>query len=282
MIQMYVRMEGLSSVICNRVELNMLDENNEAERIYTEKYMSNLENEAEQAEFLWMYLDKREEFSKQYSIDLVRNYYLDNPLLGKNVLNSVRSMLTVIDVNPMSVVVMAMTSIEVLTKNVLLKPFLMGMLHNGRLADLVTKQLLHQNGLDRFNTLLYWLLDEHIYEGAQKSSDIKMNDDKQTIWQARSDLQKIRNGIIHKAEECTSDDAVKAVELFTHFDRLVSDMLGNLRLTFIIDNNGILRIKPSTFGGYTSIICELHTHERISIERVFNWSMSDFDDEITF
>lgn len=257
----------------------MLDEKSEAERIFVEKYMNDLEDEAEQAEFLWMYLDKRDEFSKQYSIDLVRNYYLDNPSLGKNVLNSVRSMLTVSDVNPMSVVVMAMTSVEVLTKNVLLKPFLMGMLHNGRLADLVTKQLLHQNGLDRFNTLLYWLLDEHIYNGYKKSSDIKMNDGKQTIWQARSELQKVRNGIMHKAEDCTSTDADRAMELYMHFDKLVSEMLASLKLTFSVDSKGVLNVKPSAYGWSTTIVETLY-HYEIRTERDSYSPPVDFDDEI--
>ncbi|EKO3517159.1 hypothetical protein D2H34_001957 [Vibrio fluvialis] len=257
----------------------MFDEKNEAERLFVEKYMNDLDGEVEQAEFLGMYLDKRDEFSKQYSIDLVRNYYLDNPSLGKNVINSVRSMFSVSDVSPMSVVVMAMTSVEVLTKNVLLKPFLMGMLHNGHLADFVTKQVLHQNGLDRFNTLLYWLLDEHIYEGIQKSSDLKMEDGKQTIWQARSELQKIRNDIMHKAEECTASDAEKAIELYMHFDILVSEMLASLKLTFSVDYNGVLNVEPAAYGWSTTIVEAMVNHDKTS-QHIFNGPPMDFDDEI--
>lgn len=257
----------------------MLDEKTEAENFFVEKYINRLEGEAEQAEFFWMYLDKREEFSKQYSLDLVKNYYLDNPSLGKNVLNSVRSMFSVSDVDPMSAVVMAMTSVEILTKNVLLKPFLMGMLHNGQLADLVTKQILHQNGLDRFNTLLYWLLDEHIYGGNKKSADLKMNDGKQTIWQVRSEVQKIRNAIVHKAESCTQDDAKKAMELYMHFDILVSEMLASLKLTFSVDYSGALNIRPSMNERSTTIIDSLYSHER-QIQRGFNEPPMDFDDKI--
>ncbi|WP_219607924.1 hypothetical protein, partial [Vibrio parahaemolyticus] len=64
-------------------------------------------------------MDKRDEFSKQYSTDLVKEYYLDNPNLANNVRNTVRAMVQVKEVEPLSSLIMAMTSLEVLTKNVI-------------------------------------------------------------------------------------------------------------------------------------------------------------------
>ncbi|MCY9844542.1 hypothetical protein [Vibrio caribbeanicus] len=255
-----------------------MEEINEAEQLFFESYLCGLEGEAEQAESFSLYLDRRDEFSKQYSIDLVKNYYLDNPSLGLNVLNSVQSMLRVSDVDPMATLVLAITSVEVLTKNVLLKPFLMGMLHNGRLADLVTKQLLHQNGLDRFNTLLFWLFDEHLYSGEKKSVDLKMPCGTKTIWQARSELQKIRNGIVHKADSCTLQEAEKSIELYVQFDTLVSKMLASLGLAFYITLDEPLVITQSSSKTSRSIL-EALSHRDELYSSIPNM---DFGNEIPY
>ncbi|HBH7909560.1 hypothetical protein [Vibrio parahaemolyticus] len=97
----------------------MYDEQYEAEKILNDKYLEELDDEVWQMESLWLYLDKRDEFSKQYSTDLVKEYYLDNPNLANNVRNTVRAMVQVKEVEPLSSLIMAMTSLEVLTKNVI-------------------------------------------------------------------------------------------------------------------------------------------------------------------
>ncbi|MEZ8747381.1 hypothetical protein AB4369_20780 [Vibrio sp. 10N.261.49.A5] len=261
----------------------MYDEQYEAEKILNDQYLEELDDEVWQMESLWLYLDKRDEFSKQYSTDLVKEYYLDHPHLANNVRNTVRAMMQVQDVEPLSSLIMAMTSLEVLTKNVLLRPFMTGMLHNGFLAELITKQVLSQNGLDRFNNLLYWIIDEHLAdrEGSD-SSDIKFISGRKTIWQTRSELQKIRNEVIHKANSCSAQDAQNAYDLFKQFDSLTTRLLGSLGLGYSMDfDKDIITVtakKQSSFQPSFTILESLSL--KSSSAQQYNEPPMDFDDEI--
>lgn len=251
------------------------EEQFEAEKISSENYLLALEEELSDVDELWLYLDHRDKFSKLYSIDLVRRYYLDNPLIAANLKNTVKAMLATKDTEPMSTVVMAMTSIEVLTKNVILKPFLMGMLHNSYLADMVTRQLLTQNGLDRFNSLIHWIFDEHLSEGDCKSELMKSPYNSRTIWHERTALQKKRNAIIHRAECCEQEDAENAVKLFGEFDRLVCRLINKLDLHFTTDADGVIRVIEGT--GFFST----WTFSNFDVDLYgYNEPPMDFDDEI--
>lgn len=247
----------------------------EAEKISSDNYLLALEEELSDVDELWLYLDHRDKFSKLYSIDLVRRYYLDNPLIAANLKNTVKAMLATKDIEPMSTVVMAMTSIEVLTKNVILKPFLMGMLHNSYLADMVTRQLLTQNGLDRFNSLIHWIFDEHLSERDCKSELMKSPYNNRTIWHERASLQKKRNAIIHRAECCEQEDAENAIKLFGEFDRLVCGLVDQLDLRFMTDTNGVLCVVDGR---------DLFSSWRFSNfdenQYSYNEPPMDFDDEI--
>ncbi|EKO3432562.1 hypothetical protein NTH35_004180 [Vibrio fluvialis] len=258
----------------------MHDEQSEAEKILNDKYLEELDDEVWQTESLWLYLDKRDEFSKQYSTDLVKEYYLGTPLLANNVRNTVRAMVTVQDVEPLSSLVMAMTSLEVLTKNIILRPFMTGMLHNGSLAEFITKQVLSQNGLDRFNNLLYWIIDEHL-EGCD-ASDIKFISGKKTIWQTRSELQKIRNEVIHKANSCSDQDAQNAYDLFKQFDILTTRLLSSLGIGYSMDfDKDIITVTEKEHFSFESnfTILESLTLKRPCIQQ-YNEPPMDFDDEI--
>ncbi|EKD4049942.1 hypothetical protein ORN63_004533 [Vibrio parahaemolyticus] len=258
----------------------MYDEQYEAEKILNDKYLEELDDEVWQMESLWLYLDKRDEFSKQYSTDLVKEYYLDNPHLANNVRNTVRSMVQVKEVEPLSSLIMAMTSLEVLTKNVILRPFMTGMLHNGSLAELITKQVLSQNGLDRFNNLLYWIIDEHLEDS--DASNLKFISGRKTIWQTRSELQKIRNGVIHKANSCSAQDAQNAYDLFKQFDKLTTRLLGSLGLGYSMDfDKDIVTVTEKAHFSFQPnfTILESLSLKRPCIQQ-YNEPPMDFDDEI--
>ncbi|EHV5555058.1 hypothetical protein K0W35_001688 [Vibrio parahaemolyticus] len=220
----------------------MHNESIQADQLFLTAYLDKLEEESEINDFIWSYLENDDKYSRAYSADLIQRYYLNNSLIANNLQDTLKSIMKIHTLDPMSTLILAMTSLEVLTKNIILRPFLNGMLHNSELADMLAKQVLTQNGLDRFNNLVFWIFDQFLEFDDCSAKDISFQNTKQTIWQARANLQKIRNAAIHQAKVCTIEDAEQAINLFIVFDIYTSQLLEVLGLKYKTNKNNELEI----------------------------------------
>ena len=139
-------------------------------------------------------------------------------------------------------VVFYMTAVEILLKATVLRPVILGLIHNEELAAIVVDHTLTGTGFDRYTKLLAGLFDELV---GIKLDSIKAESGK-TILAECTDLQNLRNGVIHRGESRTEEEANRAhTTANAVFHLLVDPMICALGLTII--ERGEIRESESVY-----------------------------------
>lgn len=140
-------------------------------------------------------------------------------------------------------VVFYTTAVEILLKATILKPVILGLIHNENLADVIVKHALAGTGFDRYSRLLSQLFDE--LASMQLNSIARENG--KPLLQECAELQELRNGVIHRGEIRTVDEAVfgKAVANAV-FHLLVGPMLSAIGLSVV--EGGEIRETTGVYG----------------------------------
>ena len=152
----------------------------------------------------------RERAIDEFTGERLTSYYFENPTILKNSFEILKESKLVLDASPSASLLLSCSSIEVSIKAGILKPIIYGLVHSEMAAEIIAETAIKQPGLDRFRDLLAKLIDDIA------SFDIKsfkrVNAAK-SLWNERAEIQKIRNGIAHKAEKCTKDEAQFSIEV---------------------------------------------------------------------
>ena len=125
-------------------------------------------------------------------------------------------------------VVFFVSAIEILLKAVILRPVVFGLVHNERLAEAVTQQTLREQSLDRY----YDLLDALFKQIAQfDAKSARREGADRSLRDETRDLQKIRNGIVHRGESVRAQEAETARRVaVATFEEIVTRMFSALGL----------------------------------------------------
>ena len=123
------------------------------------------------------------------------------------------------------------SAIEILLKATLLRPVLMGMVHNDAIAELFVNLTLGQSGFKRYTKLLSGLyrslLNLEIDEIRRESSNTG-------LLAECSKMQEIRNGIVHKGETCSKEEAeISRLVATATFEQIVKPVLNKIGLNVV-------------------------------------------------
>ena len=174
--------------------------------------------------------DLYEEFKEQaigeFTIARLKSYYLDNRLLAKPAVEFLAEARNLITTNATAGFLFSFIAIEVGLKSMLLKPIVNGLVHSSSIAELIAELTLSRKALDRLRDLIFRILKEH---GKVDLKDYKRPKSDKTLWQEISELQKLRNRVMHQAEKVSRTRAdlslcVGSVILETIFPLVLKEM----------------------------------------------------------
>ncbi|HEY8098092.1 MAG TPA: hypothetical protein VIE65_18685 [Methylobacter sp.] len=146
----------------------------------------------------------------EFSSELLRSYYLENPLLAKNAFTIFREAKSLAITSPTAALVLYTTAIEVMLKSTVLKPVIYGLVHNVLIADLVSDLVVKNNGIDRFQAILSVILDEY---AEIDINTYKIPGHSKTIWEEIKNIQVARNAVMHRAQPALPEMAELAKEV---------------------------------------------------------------------
>ena len=173
-----------------------------------------------------LYEEFREQAIEEFAIARLKSYYLDNRLLAKPAVESLGEARNLITSNATAGFLFSFIAIEVGFKSMLLKPIVNGLVHSSSIAELIVKLTLSRNALDRLQDLIFRILEEH---GWVDLKDYKRPKSDKTLWEEISELQKLRNSVMHRAEKVSRTQAdlslcVGSVILETIFPLVLKEM----------------------------------------------------------
>jgi hypothetical protein len=97
---------------------------------------------------------------------------------------------------------------EVGLKSTLLRPIVHGLVHTESVAALITDLVVSHSGMDRYRKLLLQILQEH---GGVDLENLIRSGSNKTLWEEIRAVQKIRNGVMHRAETASEAEAELAL-----------------------------------------------------------------------
>jgi len=126
------------------------------------------------------------------------------------------------------------TAIEVLLKATILEPVVHGLVHRQALAEVIVNQVFNgASGYVRYRKLLARLFAE--YAGMEVDSIVR-DGAKESLLSECSNLQTVRNRIVHQGETCTEEQAeLGNVVAIAVYEKIVKRVLHALELTVIED-----------------------------------------------
>jgi hypothetical protein len=165
---------------------------------------------------------------RQFTGERLQSYYLANPKLGEPALDALSYAQTLLPKHPLAALVFATTAMELAIKVVLIRPIVSGLVLTEGLAEFITDLTTQHTGMDRFQDLLTEILAR--FGGVDLKTYTRPNS-KRTLWQEIAEVQKARNGVIHRGEKVKGSMGHLAVAVgATLLRKIFPIILGNLKL----------------------------------------------------
>ncbi len=190
--------------------------------MYDEHYHEYMQDQAMED----LYEEFKEQAIEEFTFERLRSYYLANKCLAKPAVDYLAEARNFIATNATAGLLFSTIAIEVGLKSTILKPIVYGLVHSGSIADLIVDFTLSHTGVVRFRDLLFRILKEH---GKVDLNDYKRSGTNEKFWQEILELQKLRNRVMHQAENVSPEQAdlsvcVGSVILETIFPSVLTEM----------------------------------------------------------
>ncbi|MBI2999828.1 MAG: hypothetical protein HYY46_15475 [Deltaproteobacteria bacterium] len=178
-----------------------------------------------------LYPQHKEQAIEEFTNERFQSVYTKNPEIAKNAALFYREAKSLLDHgHPSASFVFAVSAIEQLLKATLLKPVVYGLVHHDPLAELIVEFTFGQTGFDRYNKLLAKLFES--LAGINLDTVQRQGSAKKLLDEV-SDLQKLRNRIIHQGLQTQDAEAKNALSITEAvFSQIVIEMLRALGLRF--------------------------------------------------
>ncbi|GAB2180611.1 hypothetical protein DLREEDagrD3_08340 [Denitratisoma sp. agr-D3] len=183
-----------------------------------------------------LYEEISTEAISEFNYDRLRSYYVKNPLVAQDAFLTYEEAIEIRRNHPTAALLLFVVSIEVSLKSALLKPVIYGLVNNEAVADLISDLAVRNNGLDRFNKIMRYVLREY---GGIEIQNHKIQGHKDTFLKELKCIQDIRNGVSHRAEWATPEMAELAEDIATEvIYKFVDGVLGSLG--FSLESDGTI------------------------------------------
>ncbi len=199
--------------------------------------MSNTPNEVAMDEFFAqisseLYPEHKEQAIEEFTNEKLKSYYLQNPDVMRSAVDSIQEGNWQLKHRRNSpALIFYVIAVELLLRTTLLRPVVYGLIHNEALAEIILKRIIIQTGFTRYKELLAKIIDELAgFDVKQISRDGA----KSELLVECSELQDIRNKIIHQGAICTEKEAEKGKLVSTAvFEKIVRPMLYSIGLQIV-------------------------------------------------
>ena len=185
-----------------------------------------------------LYPAHKEQAIDEFTNDRLQSFYLTHREILQPGIARIRQAGELAKSHPSASYVFSTTAIELFLKAALLKPVVYGLVHNHTLAEVVVEETLGYSGFERYKKLLSKLFEElariDIARITRAGSTIPLLTEAEKI-------QNVRNGIIHRGEDVTEQQARHAEEVASAVLDVVLKMLAALGLK--VDNNGGIEVR---------------------------------------
>lgn len=165
----------------------------------------------------------------EFTAERLRSFYVSNPGVMRPAVDAIQEGKRLAESGHSSAaVVFFVTAVEILLKATLLKPVVHGLVHSEGLANIIVEQALGQSGFDRYSKLLAKLFSELAEMDIQA---IARKEVKEKLLKECTELQSLRNQIIHQGVTCEPERAAHALEVSVAvYELIVHPMLAQLGL----------------------------------------------------
>ena len=184
-----------------------------------------------------LYPEHKEQAIAEFTRERLRSYYVAHPdVLVPAVRTFKEAKALLVGGHNSAAFAFAASATELFLKASLLRPVVYGLVHSEALAELVVASALSQTGFKRYEQLLAKLFSE------LASIDLKLLRRKSSakpLLTEASEIQDVRNAVVHRGEEATSEQAALAIDVATEvFNQVIAEVLRRLGLS--VQNGGFL------------------------------------------
>jgi hypothetical protein len=182
---------------------------------------------------------------EEFQSGRLQSFYKANKDLALKPINMRKEAVLVLEKSPSAAMVLAVASIEVGFKAIIVRPIISGLVHEESLASLVTDVFVKGAKEDGALAIVYQVLKKYASIDLRA---ITLANHGKSYWMELSEARKLRNAVLHKAETCSSEDAEHVIEL--------ADYLWNVIFVEIIESVGLHSHDNQTVCGEHKSLCD--------------------------
>jgi hypothetical protein len=167
---------------------------------------------------------------EEFQIDRLQSYYKAHSDLAEKSIGKLDAARALSPVSPNAALVLAMTSLEVGFKSIVVRPIMTGLVHNESLSEFVTEVFVKSAKPDGVLEMVGRVLKEYASIDLQ---NVIVGNHKKSYWEEMTQWRKVRNAVLHRAETCSKEDAARVIELADYLRGVLFPELlkGNLRVS---------------------------------------------------
>lgn len=184
-----------------------------------------------------LYPEHKEQAIAEFTRSRLKSYYVEHSDVLVPAARMFRESKALVEAgHHTAALVFAASATELFLKAALLRPVVYGLVHSEGLAELVVGAALSQTGLKRYEQLLSKLFFE--LTGVELRSIVRPAGTKPLLDEA-SDIQDLRNAVVHRGAEVSAEQAQLGVTVATEvFNKVLAEVISTLG--FSIQKGGIL------------------------------------------
>lgn len=175
-----------------------------------------------------LYAEFKPQAIEEFKDDRLQSYYVAHPNVAEAPQRSLALARQLLSQYPTPAFIFAAIAIEVGLKEALLKPVVHGLVHSESIAELITKMVIGNKGLDKFSSLLFRILSEY---GGIDLAQYKRSGASRPLWEEINGVQERRNLIMHRADNVAYEESQKALSVASAvLDELFPSLIQKLGL----------------------------------------------------
>ncbi len=159
-----------------------------------------------------LYAEFKPQAIEEFKDDRLQSYYVAHPNVAEAPQRSLTLARQLSSQYPTPAFIFAAIAIEVSLKEAIIKPVVYGLIHSESIAELITKSVIENKGMDKFSRLLFGILSEY---GGIDLAQYKRSGASRPLWEEinaeKNGILKMRNFIMHRADIVGEEESCKAI-----------------------------------------------------------------------